>query len=114
MKIVSIITARGGKNIIDLAGKPLIAWTIEASLKSSLMFGAETIKRPIELALDTTEPVIKHVLKNLEEYDYCSQLHLLEMEKTLIEKKALISTKSIDNKILKAFKNGYQITYTHL
>ena len=23
-----------GKNIIDLAGKPLIVWTIEASLKS--------------------------------------------------------------------------------
>ena len=39
-KILSIIPARGGskglprKNIIDLAGKPLIAWTIEASLKS--------------------------------------------------------------------------------
>ena len=39
-KILSIITARGGskglkrKNVVDLAGKPLIAWTIEASLDS--------------------------------------------------------------------------------
>ena len=40
MKIISIIPARGGskglpkKNILELAGKPLIAWTIESSLKS--------------------------------------------------------------------------------
>ena len=38
--VVGIITARGGsksipkKNIVDLAGKPLIAWTIEAALQS--------------------------------------------------------------------------------
>lgn len=39
--IVAIIPARGGskripkKNIIDLGGKPMIAWTIEAALKST-------------------------------------------------------------------------------
>jgi N-acylneuraminate cytidylyltransferase len=39
-KIIAIIPARGGskripqKNIIDLGGKPMIAWTIEAALKS--------------------------------------------------------------------------------
>ena len=39
-KILAIIPARAGskglqrKNVIDLAGKPLIAWSIEASLKS--------------------------------------------------------------------------------
>lgn len=39
-KIVAIIPARGGskripkKNIIDLHGKPMIAWTIEAALQS--------------------------------------------------------------------------------
>ncbi|MCT7432203.1 acylneuraminate cytidylyltransferase family protein [Aliarcobacter cryaerophilus] len=146
MKIISIIPARGGskglpgKNIIDLAGKPLIAWTIEASLKSkyitktivssdnnniieiSKKFGAETIKRPDELALDTThsEPVIEHALKNIEnieQYDYLILLQPtspLRDEKDidgaiefLIEKKAsaLISTKLIDNRILKTFKN---------
>jgi len=41
-KIVAIIPARGGskriphKNIIDFCGKPMIAWTIEAALKSEL------------------------------------------------------------------------------
>ena len=39
-KLLALITARGGskrlpkKNILKLANKPLIAWTIEASLKS--------------------------------------------------------------------------------
>ncbi|WP_323126486.1 acylneuraminate cytidylyltransferase family protein [Aliarcobacter butzleri] len=144
---MSIIPARGGskglpgKNIIDLAGKPLIAWTIEASLKSkyitktivssdnnnileiSKKFGVETIKRPDELALDTTptEPVIEHVLKsleNIEQYDYLILLQptsplrdekdIDSAIKLLIQKKvsALISTKEIDNKILKAFKNN--------
>ena len=42
MKIVSVILARGGskgipnKNIIDLNGKPLISYTIEASQKSNV------------------------------------------------------------------------------
>ncbi len=40
--VVGIVVARGGskglprKNIIDLAGKPMIAWTIEAALSSTL------------------------------------------------------------------------------
>ncbi len=151
MKIISIIPARGGskglprKNILDLSGKPLIAWTIEASLKSTYItktvvssdddeilsiaadFGADSIRRPDELAQDMTpsEPVIEHVLQNIEnisEYDYLILLQPtspLRDEKDidtslgiLIEKKAtsLISVKEIDNKILKAFKqdkNGY-------
>jgi len=88
MSIVAIITARGGskglprKNVLDLNGKPLIAWTIEAALKSkifdkvvvttddkeikevSLKFGAEVVDRPTELATDTASSldVIEHVL----------------------------------------------------
>ena len=99
-KILSIIPARGGskgisrKNIIDLAGKPLIGWTLEASLASkfitktvvssdsdeilkiALQYTADIINRPSNLALDTTasEPVIKHVIETLkienEEFDY--------------------------------------------
>lgn len=148
MKIISIIPARGGskglpkKNILELAGKPLIAWSIEASLKSKYItrtivssdddnilrisgkYGAEILKRPDELSLDTTpsEPVIEHVLKNIEsieEYDYLILLQPtspLRDEKDidesilkLIKEKnatALISVKEIDNKILKAFKNN--------
>lgn len=147
MKIVSIIPARGGskglpgKNIIDLAGKPLIAWTIEASLKSKYItrtivssddmkilniskeYGSEVIKRPDKLALDTTpsEPVIENVLQsieNIEEYDYLillqptsplrGEIEIDNAIELLIKKQAtaLISTKQIDNKNLKAFTNN--------
>ncbi len=96
-KILAIIPARGGskglprKNIIDLAGKPLIAWTIESSLKSkyitktvvssdddeilsiSKKYGADTLIRPKEFGMDTSssEDVILHTLESLEDnYDY--------------------------------------------
>ena len=42
MKVIAIIPARGGskripkKNIIDFMGKPMIAWTIEAAIKSGI------------------------------------------------------------------------------
>ena len=42
MKILSVILARGGskgipsKNIVELNGKPLISYTIEASLQSNV------------------------------------------------------------------------------
>lgn len=76
MKVYAIILARGGskgvprKNIKLLAGKPLIAWTIEAALGTpeiSKVFvstedpeiaavakewGAEVLERPVELAKD--------------------------------------------------------------
>lgn len=90
--ILAIIPARGGskglprKNILDLGGKPLIAWSIEACINAksvgevwvssdceeileiSSQFGANTLKRPGELAQDTTltTPVIEHVLASLE------------------------------------------------
>ncbi len=93
---LAIIPARGGskrlprKNILDLNGKPLIAYTIDAGLKSkyidkvivtsddseilhiSKKFGAETIERPNELASDiaTTFDTIEHTIKNIEKYDF--------------------------------------------
>ncbi len=93
---LAIIPARGGskrlprKNALELAGKPLIAWTIGAGLKSryidkvivtsdneeilniSQKFGANTIKRPSELANDTatTFDAIRHTIDNIEKYDY--------------------------------------------
>jgi CMP-N,N'-diacetyllegionaminic acid synthase len=93
---LAIIPARGGskrlprKNILDLCGKPLIAYTIEAALKSKYIdkvivssddeeilnissnFGADIIKRPIDLANDTatTFDTIKHTIDNFEKYDY--------------------------------------------
>ena len=92
MNICSIITARGGskgvpkKNIKSLNEKPVIAYTIEESLKSNSIkktyvttedneianisreFGAEVIDRPKELAEDnsTSVDVVLHSLEYLE------------------------------------------------
>ena len=76
LKMVSLIPARGGseriprKNIKMMAGKPMLAWSIEASLKSkyisrtlvstedkeikdiALSYGAEVIDRPKKYATD--------------------------------------------------------------
>ena len=93
-RLLAIIPARGGskrlprKNILDLAGKPLIAWTIEAALESkyidrivvstdskeissiSRKYGADVpFMRPDELATDETTSidVVLHQLDQLEE-----------------------------------------------
>lgn len=94
-KIVAIITARGGskglprKNVLDLAGKPLIAHTIEAAKQSKLFhriivttddleikqissfYGADIIDRPIDLATDSASSldVIEHALQALSKLD---------------------------------------------
>ena len=103
MEILAIIPARGGskgipgKNIKPLAGKPLIAYTIEASLKSkyitrtvvstedgrikeaALAFGAEVVDRPAELAQDVTKtaPVLLQVLDDLEKTGYKPDITVL-------------------------------------
>ena len=122
---LAIIPARGGskrlprKNVLDLCGKPLIAYTIEAALKSkyidkvivssdddeilniSLNFGAETIKRPVELASDTatTFDAIKHTIDNFEKYDYIVLLQPtspLRNEKHIDEAIELLEEKQAD------------------
>lgn len=92
MGIIAIIPARGGskrlpgKNMIDVCGKPLIAYTIEAALHSAVFDriivstdaphiasfsssygGVSTILRTPELAADTTPtfPVIADVLAKI-------------------------------------------------
>lgn len=93
MRICAIIPARGGskgvprKNVRLLAGKPLIAYTIEQALqarqvsrtivstedaeiaKVARQYGAEVVMRPPDLATDTAsaEPVLLHVLSSLEQ-----------------------------------------------
>lgn len=95
-EILSIIPARGGskgiprKNIKKILDKPLIAYTIEASLKSKYItktllsseddeilsvakeYGAQVIKRPSELAQDTTKtiPVMIDAVKKLQKDGY--------------------------------------------
>ena len=89
MNFLAVIPARGGskglprKNILLVAGKPLIAWTIEAAKGCSsigkivvstdsseiaeiaLSYGAEVCMRPLALAQDSspTLPVIQHCLE---------------------------------------------------
>ncbi|MBW5468696.1 acylneuraminate cytidylyltransferase family protein [Brevibacillus formosus] len=95
--VLAIIPARGGskgvprKNIRHLAGKPLIAWTIEEAKKSKYIdrlvvstedeeiaevaksWGAEVpFVRPSELAQDDTPGIdpILHAIKVLPDFDY--------------------------------------------
>ena len=94
MNVIAIIPARGGskgiprKNLVDIGGKPLVAYSIEHALKSKLVnrvivstedmeiaavsreYGAEVpVMRPKELAEDHVLdlPVYEHMLKFLEE-----------------------------------------------
>jgi CMP-N-acetylneuraminic acid synthetase len=94
--IVAIVPARGGskgipkKNIALLAGKPLLSYSIEVGLESSLIdrvfvstddeeiakvalsFDAEILHRPKELAGDDTPdlPVFQHAISYLEDQGY--------------------------------------------
>ncbi len=99
-RVLGIIPARGGskgvprKNIREVAGRPLIAYTIAAAQASHLMtrclvstddkataeismaLGCEVLERPAELAQDDTSTiaVVKHVFSVLEaqgdKFDY--------------------------------------------
>lgn len=95
---LAIIPARGGskrlprKNVLNLAGKPLISWTVDAALNSKY-FGqivvtsdddeilsvarqesVQLIKRPSELATDTATTIdaVAHAIESQSTlYDYC-------------------------------------------
>ena len=92
-EILAIIPARGGskglpqKNILKLAGKPLVAHSIEVALESKYIkrvivstddggiakiaekYGAEIITRPSEISGDDTPdlPVFQHAIRELKE-----------------------------------------------
>lgn len=95
-QVVAIIPARGGskgvprKNVRDVGGKPLIAWTIEEAKQSRYIdrlivstddeeiatvatsYGCESIKRPEELSQDDTPTIdaVFHALARMDSYDY--------------------------------------------
>lgn len=122
IKVVGLITARGGskgipqKNVKALAGKPLIAWTIEAALGSSLLervivstddeeiartareWGADVpFMRPAELAQDDSPhlAVIRHAIGWLESEQKTEFDYLLLLQPT----SPLRSTEDIDQAI---------------
>jgi len=91
MKVIAVVPARGGskgipkKNIRQLAGKPMISYTLEEAKKSKYLdrvivstddheiaeicrgFGAEVMSRPSEFATDSapTELALIYVLETL-------------------------------------------------
>lgn len=93
---LAIIPARGGskrlpkKNILPLCGKPLVVWSIEAGIRSKYVdkvivssdcdailetaheYGVDIVKRPEELASDTstTFEAVKHTIERYKEHDY--------------------------------------------
>ena len=129
-KLLAIIPARGAskrlprKNILDLSGKPLVAWTIEAALGSKYIdrvvvstddqeianiakkYGADIpFIRPSELATDqtTSVDVVLHLLNQLEKiedkYDYVILLQPtspLRTAKNIEEAIKLLRTKNSD------------------
>ena len=100
MEVLCIIPARGGsrrlprKNVLPLAGKPLLAHSVEHSLNSQVVthtvvstedqaiatvaekYGAEVISRPDVLASDTatSESALIHALDTVEEDGYSPDL----------------------------------------
>jgi len=120
-RIVAIIPARGGskgiphKNIIDLAGRPLISYNIEAAKNSyniidvyvstddkeiaavAVKYGAKVIERPLELATDKakSEEALLHFAENVD-FDILVFLQCTS---------PLTSTEDIDNAI-KVYLDG--------
>jgi CMP-N,N'-diacetyllegionaminic acid synthase len=122
---LAIIPARGGskrlprKNILNLHGKPLLAWSIDAGLNSKYIdkvivtsdndeilsisrdFGATVINRPAQLASDTatTFDALKHAVNHLPKYDYLVLLQPtspLRTEKHIDEAIWLLEKKNAD------------------
>jgi CMP-N,N'-diacetyllegionaminic acid synthase len=126
MNILAIIPARGGskgiprKNVIDVAGKPMIGYAIEAAKKSkyinkvvvstddkeiatvSKKFGAEVIDRPNEMAQDTSPviPALQHALAKVKEKGFTPDVMVLLQPTSPLRK-----TEDVDNALEIYLKN---------
>jgi N-acetylneuraminate synthase len=144
-KVIAIIPARGGskgipkKNIKLVAGKPLIAYTIECSKRSKYIdqifvstdnekiaevskeYGAKVIERPKELAGDTSQTIdaIKHAvhsLPNLQDNDILlvlqptAPLRTTEYIDLCVEKMAKTDCQSVTT-VSKNEHNPYTLVY---
>lgn len=105
---MSIIPARGGskrlpaKNLTELAGKPLIAWTIEAALSSRYIddiivtsdnddilniahhYGVDALRRPAHLSDDYAKSidVCKHALEEFKAKNNCLPEYTILLQPT--------------------------------
>ena len=134
LNILSIIPARGGskgipmKNLIKLNKKPLLEYTLKASLDSKLItktvvstdntkisdyviqFGAEVILRPKKLSTDKSsiEPVIFHTLDVLrKKQNYVPDLIVL-----LQNTSPLRNSKHVDESIKLLLKKKYDSVFS--
>lgn len=127
-KILVVIPARGGskgiprKNVRMLAGKPLIAYSIQTALSSKYVdgvvlttddeeikevakiFGAEVVERPGELAEDDVplDPVIFHALTCYEDEKGVIFNYIVSLQPT----SPLLRTKSLDKAISEIVDSG--------
>jgi len=135
MHVVAIIPARGGskgiplKNLQPVAGKPLIAYVIEACLGAKSVdrtvvstdhqgiadvarqFGAEVpFMRPQELAGDTTtlDPVIFHAVDTLERTDGVTVDIALTVQPTC----PLLSSETIDRAVAELIEGDWDSVIT--
>jgi N-acylneuraminate cytidylyltransferase len=132
MKIIAIIPARGGskgvpmKNLIMLNHKPLLNYTVTASLHSKInrtivstdneeisktakQLGAEVVTRPPILATDESqiEPVMAHVLEQLKQENYVPDIILL-----LQNTSPLRSSEHIDSALDFFMNNDYDSVFS--
>ncbi|MGI5816823.1 MAG: cytidylyltransferase domain-containing protein [Armatimonadota bacterium] len=130
MHTIAVIPARGGskavplKNIREVAGKPLVAWVIEACLNAEAVdrtivstdhegiadvarqFGAEVpFMRPREFAGDlvTLDPVIYHAVTTLEARDGERVDVVLTVQPTC----PLLRPETIDRSVATLIEGGY-------
>lgn len=129
MEILSIIPARGGskeiplKNLVPVNGKPLLDYTVTASLKSKLVnrtivssdsqkilkcaktLGAETMVRPKKLATDSAhiEPLILNILNTLKK----NEQYIPDIIVLLQNTSPLRNEKHIDESIKLFFKKKF-------
>ena len=141
--VLAVILARGGskrlpnKNILNLVGKPMIAWSIEAGLNSkyidkvvvssdsdkiltiSKKYGADIIKRPNELANDaaTSFDAIKHTIENVDDFfDYVILLQPtspLRNYKHIKEAIKLLNNKNADA-IISVTKTSHSLLWSNI
>lgn len=133
-EVLAIIPARGGskglphKNIMDLGGKPLVAHSIDAALRSELItrvvvstddqeiadvalkYGAEVpFLRPSDLANDTMElwPAVKHLLEWLQrEEGYVPDAHAVLLPTSPFRTPAML------DHLVGKFHEGFATIYT--
>ena len=133
-RILVVIPARGGskgiprKNIRLLAGKPLIAYSIQTALKSKYVddvvvstedveiaeisknYGSEIVRRPMDLAKDEVplDPVIFHALNCIESRKGVTYDYVISMQPT----SPLLKRETLDKAIVELIDGGYDTLIT--